>query len=133
LLSLAGACSSCEYVSLCQHSWETSFLLARPEHRGLWNSPTSLCRCWPVGPGPRGSAASETCVLLSGPTPESHSRENVNLPCVPVLENFLEASFPLAGKLHRGLRISSTSWLLLLAFRTLSQLLCCFCILCTAV
>ena len=26
---------------VCQHSWETSSLLARPVHRGLWNSPTS--------------------------------------------------------------------------------------------
>ena len=41
LLSLAGTCSCCGSVSLCQHSWETSSLLARPVHRGLWNSPTS--------------------------------------------------------------------------------------------
>ena len=26
---------------VCQHSWETSSLLARPVHRGLQNSPTS--------------------------------------------------------------------------------------------
>ena len=41
LLSLAEACSPCESVSLCQQSWETSSLLAKPMHRGLWNSPTS--------------------------------------------------------------------------------------------
>ena len=40
-LSLAGACSSCDSISLCQHFWETCSLLARPMHRGLWNSPTS--------------------------------------------------------------------------------------------
>ena len=42
LLSLAGACSSCESVSLCQHSWETSSLLTELVYRGLWNSPSSL-------------------------------------------------------------------------------------------
>jgi hypothetical protein len=41
LLSLAGACSSYESVNLSLHSWWTRSFLARPVHRGFWNSPTS--------------------------------------------------------------------------------------------
>ena len=44
LLSLAVVCSSCGSVSLCQHYWETSSLLAELVYRGLWNSPISGCR-----------------------------------------------------------------------------------------
>jgi hypothetical protein len=38
------SCSFCESVNLCQHSWETSFLLARLAHRGLRISSTSWLR-----------------------------------------------------------------------------------------
>jgi hypothetical protein len=70
LPSLAGAISSCESLSLCQNSWETISLLARPLHRGLWSAPPPGCRCL---------SCSVACALLSRPALEYHQIENVDL------------------------------------------------------
>jgi hypothetical protein len=40
-LSLAEACLSCGPLCLCQHTWETSFLLVGHVYKGLWNSTSS--------------------------------------------------------------------------------------------
>jgi hypothetical protein len=58
---------------------------------------------------------------VSGPASESHWRENGDLPWVLVSENFLEASSPLAGNVHWGLRISSCSWVQMQPRRTFAS------------
>jgi hypothetical protein len=64
-----------------------------------------------VEPCPSCSAASAACALRNGPALESHWREKGDLPWDPGSEHSLEASSPLSGKVHKGLRVSSTSWL----------------------
>ena len=67
LLSLAGACLSCESVSMCQHSWDTSSLLAELVYRGLWNSPSSECRWRPKGSCPSHSTDPVPYVSFAAP------------------------------------------------------------------
>jgi hypothetical protein len=62
-LFVAETCSSCDSVSLCQHSWDFNSVLS------------------PLG---------QSCISL-------------------------QASSPLAGKVHRGLVLSSASWLMMKA------------------
>jgi hypothetical protein len=43
IIFLAGACSSCWSLSLCEHSGKTSSHLMKLVYKGLWNSPSSGC------------------------------------------------------------------------------------------
>ena len=62
----------------------------------------------PKGPSSRSSVAS---VALSSPVQTGLGIEDGDLARVLGIEPSLGANFPLVGKVHRGLRLSSFSWL----------------------
>jgi hypothetical protein len=89
LLSLTGSCSSCGFVSLCQHSRETISFLAELVYRGLWNCPRSGCRWQLEGFCPRCSTDLQPCVLLTAQLQTVIGEKVANLPLSPGVKALL--------------------------------------------
>jgi hypothetical protein len=125
--SLAGACSSCDSISLCQHSWGSNPLLSFSGQSILCRQALLLQgRCTEVWssdlpPGwrwrPKRTLSKKLCCFC-GPLAVLHrlvsGRPRIQdgaLTCVLASEPSLEVDSPLAEKVPRGLGFSSSSWL----------------------
>jgi hypothetical protein len=126
---MAGACSSYDSVSLCQDSNSLLSFIGQStlcRQALLWQGRCTEVWSSALPPGwrwrPKGTLSKKLCcfwgpcTLLCRLDSESPGIQDGGLAWVPGSEPSLEVYSPLVGKVHRGLGLSSASWMSMMAW-----------------